>query len=242
MSRLRISLLSLATVCAVGMSMAAIASAANPAWKVNGSKLGAQVKKQAKITSGETTLIGKASGFPAEIKCTTAVVANAYIEGNGESAGQDGTTGITFSNCTVVKPNKCLVTQPIVTKQLNSHLVRFGPGQGKIGDLFEPSQGTEFASLEFTDLSTSELCSIKGGNPFPVKGTVVAEIRAKSQVQGQEPLESKIGELIFPSQAIEKVNSEGAEREVKLQLGAEKAAFIGKFEAQLVSGEPFGVF
>lgn len=248
MSRLRICILGLATVCAVGMFSVAVASAANPAWKIQGKKLGPQVKRQIKITSGETSeLKGKVAGSPTVIICTVAVAPNSYIEGNGTGAGQAGTTGITFSSCkTTVNGGKlCAVNEPIVTKQLKSHLITYGEGQGKIGEIFEPSQGEEYVGLSFKN--NEGTCPLPPKEVFPVKGSVVAELKTKTQTQEQEPLEAVVGELAFPTQPISKVKLEGQEKKVELAVGGNAGAvFSGKFEAQLVvleqKLEPFGVF
>lgn len=241
MSRIRILLVSLVAVFTVGLLTSALASAANPAWKVQGVKLGAQVKKQIKITAGVTNLTGKVATENSKITCEKAVVEGAYIEGNGTGAGQDGATTITFTGCTNIGPTSCTITEPIHTKQLKSHLVTYGAGQGKIGDLYEPSQGTEFASIGFH--GTSCASGIKEPMMFPVKGSVVAELKTRGQKQEQEPLESVIGEVVFPEELISKAKLEGQEIEPKLSIGANPSAkFVGKFEAQLVSGESFGVF
>jgi hypothetical protein len=243
MARLRISLLGLATVCAVGMFSVAAASAANPAWKLKGSKL-VQGKLPIKIMSGVLSeLKGTVVLEASTIGCASAVVENAYIEGNGSGAGQASSSGIIFSKCTNVGPINCIINEPIETKQLKSHLITWGTGQGKIGELFEPSQGTEFVGISFKDKSPTEKCATKG--PFPVKGSVAGEVKARGQDQKQEPLESVIGELAFPPQSISKVKLEGQAIEPKLSIGANPAAiFSGKFSAQL-SGQPlapFGVF
>jgi hypothetical protein len=248
MFKTRAVLLGLLALLITSGFVTSVASAANPAWKVNGSKLGAQVKQQLKITAGETELKSTITMLPVTITCHTAVVNNAYIEGNGTGAGQGGAAGITFSNnCTQEGlGNSCSVKQPIQTKQLKAHLVTYGPQQGKIGVLFEPSQAQEFAVIEFTNKEGELKCPVTG-QVFPVKGSVVAELRAIGQDQKQEPLESSVGELILPkAQPITSVKLEGQARTAGLMLGAEKATFAGKFAAQLISlnqkPDTFGVF
>jgi hypothetical protein len=216
-----------------------------PSWKIQGKRIGPQEKRQMKIIAGPTTLRGTIVSESSKISCQKAVVENAYIEGNGTTgAGQDGSTGITFTECTNVGPANCTITEPIKTTQLKSHLVTYGEGQGKVGDLFEPSQGTEFASIRFH----GALCpkGIVEPASFPVKGSVAAELKPKTQKQEQEPLEAVIGEIAFPEQSISKVKLEGQTVEPKLSIGANPSAvFVGKFEAQLVSqsgvGIPFGI-
>ncbi len=226
-----------------GSNFALVIQPTYPGWKIQGKRLGPQEKRQIKITSTNSELKGKAAGAISDITCASAVVENAYIEGSGTSAGQGGSSSITFSKCTTIEPKKCIVNEPIKTTQLKSHLGIYGEGQGKVGELFEPEQGAEaeYVSISFK----GEGCVLKPEQKFPVKGSVVAETKARGQEQNQEPLEAVIGELSFPTQPISKINVEGQTREVKLQLGGEKAGFTGKFEAQLVSqsgvGIPFGV-
>lgn len=216
-----------------------------PGWKIQGKRLGPQEKRQMKISAGTTSLSGKIVGENSKISCQKAVVENAYIEGSGTGAGQDGSTGITFSGCTNVGPINCTVNEPIKTTQLKSHLVTYGEGQGKVGDLFEPSQGTEYVAISFH----GEKCpkGIVEPATFPVKGSVAAELKPKTQKQEQEPLEAVVGEIFFPEQSISKVKLEGQAVEPKLTIGGptNPATFTGKFESQLVSqsgvGIPFGV-
>lgn len=239
MFKMRVGLLALLALLITSGSVVSTASALNPSWKVNGVKLGAQVKKQIKLTASETELKGKVGGLASTIACTSATVENAYIEGNGTGAGQGGATGITFEKCTTTGLAHCAVNEPVKTSQIKSHLVTYGSGQGKIGELYESSQGGAFTELKFKGTE----CVVKPEQVFPVKGTVVAELRAIGQKQEQEPVESKIGELALPKQPITEVKLEGQVKKVGLAIGAETGAiFAGKFGGQLVSGESFGVF
>jgi hypothetical protein len=242
MFKMRIALLGAMTLLVVSGFAASTASALVPSWKVNGQKLGAQVKKQIKLTAAESKLKGEVAGFPTTIACTSVVVENGYIEGSKTGAGQGGATGMVFKNCTVTEITNCKVEEPIVTHQIKEHLVTYGEGQGKIGAIFEPSQGTEFVSLKFLSKSETEKCALNG-QVFPVKGSVAGETIALGQEQKQEPLESVIGSLVLPSARIKKVKLEGQEKTVELNIGSNPAAtFATKFGAQLVLAEPFGVF
>jgi hypothetical protein len=229
MFKMRVALLGVLALVITSGIMTSAASA-SPSWKVNGTKLGAQVKKPVKIIAGVTELKGKVVLEASTIICGKAVVENAYIEGNGAGAGQSGTTGITFSKCENKGPTNCVINEPITTKQLKSHLVTYGEGQEKIGEIFEPSQGTEFVSISFKN--GEKTCSTPG--PFPVKGKVASEIKPEGK-------EVKIGELAFPSPFIKTVKLEGQTVEPKLSIGENPSAtFSGKFEAELVSEEVFG--
>jgi hypothetical protein len=208
---------------------ASTASAAGPGWKVNGSTLKVGQKSPIKLTAGATELKGKAVGVEVVINCGSSTVQNAYIEGNGTGAGQDGAKAIVYEKCTV-KNAGCKVAEPITTSQIKSHLVRYE--EKKIGNLIEPTQGELFVEVKI-ESKTGEKCSI--ANTYPIKGATVAEVKP-------EGVEAVVGELSFPTAAITKVKLEGTERTVGLKLGTEAAAFSGKYEAQLESGLKYGAF
>jgi hypothetical protein len=231
----RLALLGVLALFITSGIVTSVASANGPAWKVNGSRLGAQVKQKTKIIAGETTLKAKVIGTPTSIKCETSVVANSFIEGNGQGAGLNGASGITYETCKVTEPLKCLVAQPIKTVPVKSQLVLFGGGQGKIGDLFEPTQGTTFVTIVLENEGT-KACIVAGS--FPVKGTVVAEVKPENS-------EVLTGELAFPSVAISQIKKEGgaATQISPLEIGTgNPATFIGKYEVGLESGMKFGAF
>jgi hypothetical protein len=232
MFKVRVALLGvLALVITSGIAVSA-ASAAGPIWKVNGSRL-TQGEKQVKIKAGVTELKGTVSGTAVVINCTTATIPGAFIMGNGTGAGQDKSNGITFENCKVAKPTTCETSKQIKTNQTKSHLVTYTSGElKKIGDLFEPTVGTEFAGLLLTGASCFVHQEI-----FPIKGTVASEVKP-------ENAEAVKGELVFPPTAITKVVSEGQEVNVLLSIGAATnvATFNGNFEAELFTAEKFGAF
>jgi hypothetical protein len=206
-----------------------------PHWYVNGSRL-LQGKKAVNISAAqvESELKGKVALLGAWISCKSAITQNAYIEGSGTNQGQDSASNITFEKCTTHEPAKCIVNEPIKTKQIKSQLVEYtnNSKQTKIGDLFEPSQGEIYVEISFK--KGVEKCAIEG-EVFPVKGSVVANIFPENQ-------EVLNGHLTFPKEPITVVKHEGQERKVGLTLGGGAATFSGIFEAKLVSGEKWGVF
>lgn len=229
MLKMRVALLGVLALFIVSGVSTSVASASGPGWKVNGTPLAAQAKQKIKLVAGETELKGKVTLLEVVIKCGTSTVLNPYIEGGGQGAGQDGATAIVYEKCTVKNPG-CKVAEPIKTNQIKSHLVLY-EGQ-KIGNLIEPSQGELFVEVKLENKGT-EKCAVAGG--FPVKGTVVSEIKP-------ERTEAITGELAFPTAAITKVKLENQERTVGLKLGSETATFAGKYEAKLESGLPYGAF
>jgi hypothetical protein len=204
-------------------------------WVDNGKVL-EQGKKQVNISSaqGEPELKGKVALLGAWISCKSAVTQNAYIEGDGINSGQGSASNITFEKCTTHEPAKCIVNEPIKTKQVKSRLVEYtnSAKQLKTGELFEPSQGETYVEISFK--KGAEKCAIEG-EVFPVKGSVVANVFPEDQ-------ESLNGYLTFPKEPITAVKSEGQEREVGLTLGGVASTFSGIFESKLASGEKWGAF
>lgn len=233
MFKTRVALLGLAAIFIVSGSVASVASAAGPFWRVNGTRL-EQGKTAVNISAiqFEPELKGKVLGLGAWVSCKVAQTQNAYIEGNGTNQGLDSASSITFEKCTTHEPANCTVVEPIKTKPLKSALVEYtnSAKQLKIGDLFEPTQGTTFVELEFVGAS----CSVKG-TKFPVTGNIVAEVFPENQ-------EALKGRLIFPNEPIKKVKHEGTEVSVALLLGLVEAKFVATFEASLVSGLKWGAF
>ncbi len=212
-----------------------VASAAGPYWRVNGSRL-EKGSKETAIVAGATELKATVLGLKTTIKCESAKVENSSITGNGTSQGQDSTKAIVFEKCTVVAPKGCATTENIKTVPVKSHLVFYtnAAEEEKIGDLFEPTIGTEFTTIVLKNNGTEE-CGLAA--KFPVKGKTVAEVKP----EGSEAIS---GELAFPVTPIAEVKKEGSPAEkVGLEIGfGNKASFSGKFETKLVSGEKFGAF
>jgi copper chaperone CopZ len=237
MFKMRVALLGVLALFITSGIMTSVASANGPAWKVNGTRLGPQVKKQIKLLAGPTELKAKVTLIAVTIKCGTSKVSNAYIEGNGQGAGLDGASGIIYEQCKVPVPANCKVAEPIRTVPIKSQLVTLAGGQ-QIDDLVAPTQGETFVEIKLENNGAT--CSVAG--TFPVKGNVAALVKPedKEVKQGEAGFPP---ELEFPEKPITEVKKEGgAAVKIGLKLGAEAASFSGKYEARLESGEPFGAF
>ncbi len=87
-----------------------------------------------------------------------------------------GSAEITFNGCTVNKPAKCVVKQPIIAKTMvNSKIINEPPVGEEMGLEYEPSvAGGNFTELTFKNKSETEKCGIANGEkPFPVKGSII---------------------------------------------------------------------
>ncbi len=211
---------------------ASAASAAGPYWHLGGHRL-ETFSWPALISAGETELKAKVLELPFTIHCASATVEGAEIVGNGTNQGLDTASSIAFEKCTIGTPSGCVVPQPIKTVAVKSRLVIYD--LGKIGDLFEPTKGTEFVSIKFESAKGAK-CPLNG-DEFPVKGSIVAETKPEEK-------EGKTGELVFPATPIKEVKEEGGSAiVVGLEVSKGNAAnFSGKFEVEMALGERFGVF
>jgi hypothetical protein len=213
---------------------ASAASAAGPYWHVNGARLETGSKEVA-LKAGATELKATVLGVPFVILCEAASSAGATITGNGENQGQDSAKSITFEKCRATSSFKACTVENVKTVPVKSHLVLIVGTEG-IGDLIEPTSGSEFTKIVIKNPGV-ESCPFKKEETFPVKGSTVARV-------SPEGSEAATGELSFPAVPITEVKKEGETRKVGLFVSREenKASFSGNFEAKLTTGEKFGVF
>jgi hypothetical protein len=232
MYKMRVVLWAAIALVLVSGIAASAASAAGPYWHLNTHRL-EKFSWPALISAGPTELTAKVLSIPITIKCASATVEGAEIVGNGTNQGLDVASSIAFEKCTIATPKGCVVAQPIKTVAVKSSLVTYD--SGKIGDLYEPTKGTEFVTIKIGDESKTNTCSLKA--EYPVKGSIAATV-------SPEGSEAKVGELGFPTTAIKQVKTEGgAPTTVGLEIGEKNPAnFSGKFEVEMALGERFGAF
>ncbi len=236
MFKARAALCGALTLLIISGIAASAASAAGPFWHVNGAPLKTG-SKAITATAGVAELKATVLGLSVTIACEAAKAENASIVGNGTGQGQDVAKAITFEKCSV-SPKTCALTEgTIKTVEIKSHLVIFTNSlkEERIGDLIEPTAGTEFTTIHLKNNGTEE-CPF-ATSPFPVKGKVAAEVKP-------EGTELTVGELAFPTVPITKVKLEGNEVTVGLEIGnsSNKASFSASFATKLLSGEKFGAF
>jgi len=197
-SRVRLMLVALCSVLALGALTAAAAQAVEaPRWSIGGTDL----------AEGKTHFIsvknyGKAFTLTAglvKVECEVVKLKEGSLLGS--SAGNPGKNNevIEFSKCKVSgkvegkEITKCKVKEPIVTKPVVSELAETENAEpankkGSLLTLFAPASGTEFAKLEFMKEVETGICppntAVSGGeaigevytdpNTPPTLGTLVS--------------------------------------------------------------------
>jgi hypothetical protein len=233
MYKMRVALWAALALVAVSGIATSAAAAAGPYWHLGGSRLTKASWPASVAKAGETELNAKVLGISFTIKCGASTVEGAEIIGNGSGQGLDTANSIAFEECTIGTPKGCAVPQPIKTTAVKSRLVTYD--SGKIGDLFEPTKGSDFVTITFENEKGAKcpLDKVK----FPVKGSIAAEVKPEEK-------EVKVGELIFPATPITQVKEEGGTpTTIGLEVGEGNAAnFSGKFAVEMAVDETFGVF
>jgi hypothetical protein len=136
-------------------------------------------------TEVEVSLVGSAklnsvlAGVVTEITCNKvkSVEGKSFLH-NVETSGKHtvtGTTQVNFSECTVQKPLKCKIKEPIVNTA-DAVGVEGLNGKNEVGiELKGEGAENTFSELSFENKSAEEKCSLlNGGKPFMAKGSVIA--------------------------------------------------------------------
>jgi hypothetical protein len=233
MFKLKVALLSTLALLAISGIATTAAMAAGPYWHLGGARLEKGSWPASVAKAGETELKAKVLDIPFTITCGASTVEGAEITGNGTSQGLDSAKSIAFEECTIATPKGCAVPQPIKTVAVKSRLVMYD--SRKIGDLFEPTKGTEFVTIAFENAKGAE-CPLDK-TEFNVTGSIAAEVKPEEK-------ETKVGELAFPATPIKQIKEEGGTpTTIGLEVGSGNAAnFSGKFAVELAVDETFGVF
>lgn len=119
-------------------------------------------------------LKGKAFGAALQITCTKVhgegKLHNVESEKDGKKVHTvTGSLTTNFSSCSVQKPSKCTVKEPIVVEAVGEGVEELGAEKNEMGVEFKPASGTTFVEIT---LEGSE-CALKG-KPFKVQGTAIA--------------------------------------------------------------------
>lgn len=118
-------------------------------------------------------LKGKVLGVAAEVTCTT-LFAEGSQTNEEPSAGAHNTLGSAnarFTGCSVQKPLKCDVKEPIETSLAYQGVEGLGPGKNEMGLEYKPAVGTTFAAITFIN-NGGEKCSI-AEQTINVQGTAI---------------------------------------------------------------------
>ena len=160
-------------------------------------------------SSGTVVLKSKLAGANAEISCT-----KGKFEAQPEEEGESAEGKIELSSCTVNKPGKCTVKQPIVA-QFTGQLEE---GSGKLVDKLTGSgTGETFAKMTFEGGTG---CSVNG-DTVPLTGTQTFEWDANIGTYQEKH------ELI------------GTTSGSKLKLGPESATYEGTTTITAAGGVPW---
>lgn len=120
-------------------------------------------------------LKGKAFGAATEISCET-VHGEGTIHNTEPSAEKHTVTGtitVLYKDCTVLKPAKCSVTEPIEVKAEFHGVEGLGPNKDTMGvEFFPHGGGSTFVSIQYTNKG-AESCALNG-KTLPVEGTAIA--------------------------------------------------------------------
>jgi hypothetical protein len=135
--------------------------------------VGTTTETEATNEAGKNAVLkGELGGVKMEITCETVKDEKGTVT-NTEPAAKShqvsGSATVNFTKCTVNKPNKCTVKEPISTNVNFEGVEGLGAGKNEMGLEFKPQAGEIFTTIT---LEGAE-CALKG-KPLEVKGTAVA--------------------------------------------------------------------
>ncbi len=114
-----------------------------------------------------TTLLTLAT----EVNCTEQTTEGSVENKAGPPMKAEGTATITFNSCTVNKPAKCVVKQPIIAKTAVK-TVFVNEAKEEYGLEYSPT-GASFTELTFENKGAEKCGIANGGKAFPVKGSLI---------------------------------------------------------------------
>jgi hypothetical protein len=219
LTRTQLVLIAMAAALAVGGIATSSASAVG-FWQVEGLELEAGVLSEATIEGSEHYLLkGKAAGVNVEITCNKQTAKGANIKGGEQGTGEGK---LELSECTVPKPTKCAVAEPI-TASVKAELVENTSGE-TLYVRFLPKEGKTFTTIELKNKG-SETCAL--AERFAVEGSVAAELSPQTE-------EAEKDTLHFPSSPIKNVLSlSGTSEETELTFDGNPATLTGTSTAAL---------
>jgi hypothetical protein len=175
---------------------------------------------------GTSKLNGTLAGVSTEVTCkkVKSVAGKSFLH-NVETEGKHTATGefqVNFTECTVVKPSKCVVAEPIVVTASAVGVEGLNKKE-EMGVEFKGSgaEGT-FAELKFANKG-AESCALNGKS-FLIKGSVISTGKV---AQGNKHIGATA------------VYEDANEMET-LEIGVKKASFAAVFTTRMsgVGGEP----
>lgn len=131
-------------------------------------------EKTASSTTASEPAVLKGEPFKVKTEITCTVVSGSGTLGNTEPSAKvhkvSGKITTNFSKCTVAKPAKCTVKEPIVVAAETEGVEGLGAGKNEMGVEFKPEGGKK----TFTTITLEGAeCPLKG-LPFNIEGTAIA--------------------------------------------------------------------
>jgi hypothetical protein len=119
---------------------------------------------------GFTTLKGELAGAKLEVTCSFVGESSSLTNSESEKAHSvSGATTLKINFCTVNKPSKCTIKEPVVTQLVFEGVEGLGAGKNEMGLEFKPKEGTTFFTMTFE----GKECALKGVG-VKVQGTAIA--------------------------------------------------------------------
>jgi hypothetical protein len=149
-----------------------------------------ETKELDAVNDPKTSIVlqGTAAGVATEVTCNkmTTVTKNSAVH-NIESSGKHTMTGngtANFTECTVTKPGKCVMKEPVVANATFEGVEGLGEGKNEMGVEFK-GEGAEknIAELFFQNKGEEKCTLLNGGKPFVVKGTAIGTSPSEPQTE-----------------------------------------------------------
>ena len=118
-------------------------------------------------------LAGKAFGAATEITCTT-VHGEGWLENTGKEKEHTvrGTVTVNYTGCSVQKPAKCDVKEPIEVKAIAEGVEGIAPEGKGMGVSFGPDESKNFTQITYIN-NGAEVCALNG-KTVNVEGSAIA--------------------------------------------------------------------
>lgn len=124
-------------------------------------------------TTESTPAVLRGESFKVQIEISCAAVSGEGTQSNEEPEGKShrvkATATINHSKCTVLKPAKCSVKEPIEMKVQAEGVEELGAGKNEMGIEFKPEGGGALTTITFEGAE----CPFKG-IPLKLEGTMIA--------------------------------------------------------------------
>ncbi len=125
-----------------------------------------------------------------DISCTTMTTTGSIENVAGPPMSVKGIVHITLSGCTVTKPAKCVVKQPIVINAAVKSVI-INEAKEEHGLEYSPEvAGGNFTELTFENKGAEKCAITNGGKPVPVKGTAIGTGSTVSMTGGIQRFKS----------------------------------------------------